>query len=172
MNKNMTSNDNETKKKKKRFNIIDFSILFLVIAIIGFAIFWATPWSQGLKNKMNTSVALEYSIEIKDVDQEFINKITEGNSVVDSVSKSEIGTVMATPEVHEHEELSANQEGQGIMVEYPGRYDLIVWISANASYKSGEGYFVNGCRIAVGEHMSLRFPNFTCEGYCISLDIK
>ena len=171
MNTNMTSGEKETVKKKRKFNIVDFLILFLVIALLGFAVFWATPWSNGLKNRMSTTVALQYSVEIQNVDQAFINQISEGNSVMDSVSKNEIGTVVAV-EIHEHEGLSVDENGQGVMVEYPNHYDLIVTISSSATYKSGTGYAINGCRIAVGEQLALRFPNFLCEGYCIGLMIQ
>ena len=158
-------------KSKVKFNIIDFLILFLVIAIIGFGVFWLTPWSQGLKNKMNTTVSIQYSLEIQNVDRQFINQISEGNSVIDSISKNELGTVVAA-EAHEHEILSADENSQGIMVEYPNAYDLIITVSSNATYKSGTGYSINGCRIAIGEQMSLRFPGFVCEGYCIALTVQ
>jgi hypothetical protein len=45
----------------------------------------------------------------------------------------------------------------------------LVTITVLAEYTEGEGYSVGDRRIAVGEKMSLRFPNFAAEGYCIAL---
>ena len=170
MNTNTTPTETKATQKRKKLNVFDFLVILVVLAVIGFAIFWATPWSQSLKNKLGTTVSLQYTVEIKDVDQAFIEKIQEGNHVIDSVSKNEIGTVVAI-EIHEHEILSVGENGQGIMIEAPDRYNMIVTVSSNASYQSGKGYAINGCRIAVGESMALRFPDYVCEGFCIGLTI-
>ena len=38
-----------------------------------------------------------------------------------------------------------------------------------AKFEKGEGYTVNGVRIAVGEKINARFPEYVCEAYCISI---
>ena len=61
--------------------------------------------------------------------------------------------------------------GVGVLAAHDGKYNVIVTISADGEYKEGEGYSVNGRRIAVGEKMALRFPNYVGEGYCIALSV-
>ena len=57
----------------------------------------------------------------------------------------------------------------GVLSEYPNQYTVLVTITASAEHIPGDGYFVNNCRIAVGEGMALRFPDFAAEGHCISM---
>ena len=57
----------------------------------------------------------------------------------------------------------------GVLTPVVGTKGGDVTITATAEYVPGEGYRIDGTRIAVGEAMALRFPDFVCEGYCISV---
>ena len=163
-----SSHDNKTEKSKQKLKIFDFLVILIIVFMIGFSIFWATPLSQGLKTRTSSTVALEYTVEIRNVEREFLDKISEGNTVVDGVSNTVIGTVIAIDPPYESQILSVNESGQGILVDVPDRYNLIVTISSTAaSYRAGSGYSVNSCRIAVGESLDLRFPDYVGTGYCI-----
>ena len=63
-----------------------------------------------------------------------------------------------------------SKKTEGVLAEYPDKYNVIITISAEASYAAEKGYSVNGTRIAVGEKMSLRFPDYVGEGYCIGVE--
>ena len=52
---------------------------------------------------------------------------------------------------------------------YEDKYNVTVTVTVLAQYEEGEGYSVGDRRIAVGEKLSLRFPNYAAEGYCIGL---
>lgn len=192
MNNNMNNNINQTvqepkKKSRRKFNIIDFIILVLVIAIIGGSIYAIVSWSN-LKNLWLTeSVELVYTVEFRGVDEDFIDNINSGETVTNSISKSKIGEVVNVESVEKHAVLDykavpvKDEEGNivpdvytysGVLSEYPDKYDITVYISSKAEYKKGEGYTIDGRRIAVGEALELRFPKFSAIGYCVSVEIK
>jgi len=52
------------------------------------------------------------------------------------------------------------------------RYNMLITITVECSYEEGVGYTVHNRRVAVGEQMSLRLPNFLCEGYCIGFTVQ
>jgi hypothetical protein len=62
--------------------------------------------------------------------------------------------------------------GEGVLSEHPNKFNLLVTISTTANYAEGSGYSVNATRIAVGEKLALRFPDYVAEGYCIYLETE
>ena len=42
-------------------------------------------------------------------------------------------------------------------------------IEATAVFNEGTGYTVNSTRIAVGERLSLKFPEYANVGYCVNV---
>lgn len=163
---------NSKSEKKRRFNFVDFLLIVLVLAIIAGAIYLFLPGSFIRNIGNSTSGTLSYTVELKGVDAEYINKIKENDIVVDSVSKVTIGTVTAVDYNTKYTVLEYTEnEGQyeGVLADYPDRYNVLVTITTAADYTPKKGYSVDSCRIAVGEALSLRFPDFAYEGHCISL---
>ena len=171
--KNITHNSTAVKKKRK-FNFIDLLIVFLIVAVVGVAVYAFSPWSQIKKLWISNEVVLDYTVEIRGVDDEFIDLIKSGDSAINSITKSSLGKVTAIGEVDRSTTLdySENEDGnvQGILKEDPNKYDITVHIRATAEYEAGKGYIVNGCRVAVGEELFFRFPQFSCSGFCVALD--
>ncbi len=174
-NKNVTSATKAQKsdKKKGKFNFVDFLLILIVLLIIASVVYVFMPssWIKGMF--ADKSVEIEYSIEIIGVDKEFIENIKDNDIVLDGVSKAQIGTVKAVSDVTQYTELKYNEvEKQGVLAAVEDKYNIIVTITATADYTEGQGYSVNGTRIAVGEKISARFPNYVCEGYCISVPVN
>ena len=171
MNNNSAQN---TTKRKYRFNLIDLLLVILCVAIIVGCIYVFSPnFKLNIFNKKE-SVNIQYVIEIQGVYEDFIEKIKENDNVIDSVSKNSLGTVMAVDHNTKQTILSytiTEEDANGVLVESPNKYNVIVTISAPAEYENGVGYSVNSRRIAVGEHLALRFPDYTCECYCIAISI-
>ena len=118
------------------------------------------------------TVEIDYAIEIIGVDEEFIDNIKQDDTVLDSVSKSNLGTVTAVDYSIQYTELKySEEEDSGVLSPVLGKYNVIVTVSATAEYEEGKGYSVNGTRIAVGEKINARFPDYVCEGYCISIPL-
>ena len=178
MNNNVSPNNKVVaKKRKKKFNVIDFFVLVLVVAIIAALVYSFSPWSK-IKNIIKSNeVAFKYEVEFQDVDKEFINSIKKGEVAINSSTKTELGTVESittTPDTFlDYVEKKADDETvtyEGVLVEDTEKYDIIVYITTTAQYESGVGYTVNGTRVAVGEAISFRFPHFEATGYCIAID--
>lgn len=163
----------QKKKKEGRFNVIDFLIVLLILLLIISIVYMFSPisWVKRLISEETTNIY--YTVEFQGVNEEFLDKISENQSVVNAVSKNAIGTVTAVDYYSKYTELQLVEleEGDvGILAEYPNRYNVTVTVYASAEYAEGTGYSVNGQRIAVGEKLSLRFPDFSGEGYCIGLN--
>ena len=169
-----TGNNALINKKKRRFNVIDLLILLVIAVIIFVTVYAISPWSQLQKLWNENEVTLRYAVEIRGVDSKFINLIEEGDVAVNSVSKSSLGTVSSIESIEKSTALdyTVDESGvaHGVLTEYPDKYDITVHITATAKYEAGVGYTVNGCRVAVGEELYVRFPEFSCSGYCVAID--
>ena len=158
------------KKTKRKFNFIDFLILLLILTVLVVAVFTIASWSSIEKLLTSSQVSLQYTVELRGVDAEFINNIKTGDTVTDSVSKTELGSVTRV-DIEKHSILDYKEENgvyTGVPAYYDDKYDITVYISSNAEYLSGTGYTINGTRIAIGEILNLRFPNFSSSAYCIA----
>ena len=177
------------RSKTGRFNFIDFLLVVVILLTVGALIYVYVPNSIIQKLTSDKTVKIEYAIEIIGVDKDFIDNIKENDVVLDSVSKNSLGTVILVENENQYKELiysepetetdtatdsgdenKAAEKKEGVLSPVGEKYNIIVYISANAEYEEGKGYSVNGTRIAVGEKINLRFPNYVCEAYCILLD--
>ena len=141
-------------------------LIALVVVLALIYLFAPFSWIRNIATKDTQKI--QYTVELLNVEEAFIDKIRSSDAVVDSVSKNNLGTVMLVDYNTKYSELKyVNQ--QGVLVEYPNRYNVVVTVNVTADYVEGEGYSVNGTRIAVGEKLFLRFPDFVGEGYCIGL---
>lgn len=159
-------------KARRKFTFIDFVLIVLVLAIITGGVYVFLSGSIFAKIKAEEGT-VSYTVEIRGVDAAYIDKIKENDVVVDGVTKSTLGTVIATDYNTKETSLEyvVQEDGTylGTLSEHPNQYTVFVIITAPAKHVAGDGYFVNDCRIAVGEKMSLHFPDFAAEGYCISV---
>lgn len=172
--KNNSQNNTLTQKKHKRkFNFIDFLVLLVVLAIVGILIYVFSPWAHLEKLWTNNKIDLTYYVEIKDVDIDFVDNIKSGNQIINSTNKNALGSVL---EISKREkayvyDYVVDEEGNVTCVrsEQPDKYNITIKVLANAEYEEGIGYTVNGTRIAIGEPLDIRFPQFTCSGYCTQM---
>ena len=176
MNNNVSHNSGgaSAKKKKRKFNIVDFFIVLISVMLIVVLIYAFSPWSQIQKLWNQNEVTLKYTVEIRGVDKAYGELIKKGDQVINSVNKNSLGKVSGMEPLEVSQVLSyetdENGDAHGVLLDQPDKYDLTVHITATAEYEKGVGYTVNGCRIAVGEELFFRFPQFTCSGYCVAID--
>ncbi len=157
--------------KGRKFNVIDVLLIVAVVLVVAALVYVFLPSSLIKNLTADETKAIQYTVEFVGVDEAFLNNIQIDQVIYDSVSKSEMGKVYAVDYSHPYEELTydENNNGVGILTPVEGKYNIQVTITATAQYKSGEGYTVGGTRIAVGEKLFAKFPNFVGEGYCIGL---
>ena len=160
------------KKKSYKFNFLDILLILLAVGVVFVAINIISPMSFIKKLQSDSTHHIEYTVEFIGVDEDFLDAIKENDNVIDAVSKNSLGTVIVAEYNTHYSELKYDEENKvGKLVDYTDKYNVIVTISAEGNYISGEGYNINACRIAVGEKMSLRFPDYVGEGYCISFSV-
>ncbi|MBQ8848916.1 MAG: DUF4330 family protein [Clostridia bacterium] len=180
MNGSVNTNSASSKKKKNgRFNFVDFTLIVILLLILGALIYSFSPISLIKKWTGNDTRNIQYEVEFTNVDEAFIDMIKTNDAVGDAVTKSNIGTVTMvnntkyieykTVETVRDEGGEAIKEYTVTPVEYPNKYNVLVTITVAATFSEGEGYSVESTRIAVGEKMALKFPNFKCEGYCVGV---
>lgn len=158
------------KKRAVRFNFIDVLIILAVLLIAAIVVNMFVPLSIFGRFNKTVERQIQYTVEITALDETFIDKVAENQMVIDSVSKYELGRVMTVDCNTHYSELKYNEsEASGWLSPYADKYNMLVTITVLAEYTEGKGYCVGDKRIAVGEKMSLRFPNFAAEGYCIAL---
>ena len=177
------TNNSKQPKKKSRFNFVDLTLALVLLLVIGVLIYSFSPVSLIKKWINKDTVNIQYEIEIVCVDETVIDLIKSNTVVSDSVTKSSIGTVTMvnkTDYVEYRPVEVIRYEGEGnerkeiversiVPVEYPNKYNLNVVVTVEADYMKGEGYSVDSTRIAVGEKLNLKFPNYKCEGYCVGI---
>jgi len=160
------------KSKRRGFNFIDFLLLLMVALMIFLAVYVIKPVSLFQRYTKQNVYTVEYTVEFEAVDVAFIDKVSAGDTCIDSVSKSDIGEVVDVDGNTVYTVLEYNEETEaGVLSEYPEKHNLLVNIRVECTYAEGTGYTVNGTRIAVGEKMSIRFPDFLGEGYCIGFTV-
>ncbi len=173
MNVNTNSHvKNSEDKKRGKFNLIDLLLIIIAVLVIAVIVYVFFPNSWLGNITADDTVEIQYSLEIQGVDEAFLEKINENDNVLNSVTKSNIGTVTAVDYSTQYTELKYNEQlGEGVLSVVPDKRNVIVTISAAANFTEGKGYTVNGTRIAVGEKIYVRFPDYVCEGHCISVPI-
>ena len=174
MNESNNSTQQIKKRSRKKFNFVDFLLIVVVLLITAGLVYLFLPSSLVKNITADKTVSIRYVVEIKSVDGQYIDNIAASQLVQDSVSKSEIGYVEAV-ENNPYSELKYNLQqetdsGIGVLSPIDGKYDLRITIIADAHYEEGEGYTINGTRIAVGERIYTKFPNYSCEAFCIGLE--
>ena len=171
MKENNSSSLKSTRKTKiGRFNLIDFLLIVVILLIIAAMVYVFLPGSVISKLTADKTVKIDYAIEIIGVDEAFIDNIEENDVVLDAISKNQLGTVTAIDYNIQTTELKYNEsENIGVLSQVEKKRNVIVFISAEGEYEEGKGYTINGTRIAVGEKINARFPDYVCEAYCISI---
>ncbi|MBE6535218.1 MAG: DUF4330 domain-containing protein [Ruminococcaceae bacterium] len=174
MNEINNSTQQIKKRSRKKFNLIDFLLIVVVLLITAGLVYLFLPTSLVKNITADRTVQIRYVLEVKGVDGQYINNIAAAQLVQDSVSKGEIGYVEAV-ENNPYSELrydlqQETDSGIGVISQIDGKYDLRITITADARYEEGAGYTVNGTRIAVGEKIYTKFPDFACEAFCIGVE--
>lgn len=177
MNNKINNIEDKNKKIKHKFNIVDFLIILLIMTIIVTSIYAIVSWSDIKAIWSTSSKELQYVVELRGVDDKFINNIKKNDIVIDAVSKSQLGTVQSADSMEPYYVLNyeiktaedGTQSYNGVIAKDKTKYNITIYISATAEYEKDVGYTVNGRRIAVGEVLELRFPNFASTAYCVSI---
>lgn len=164
--------NNKTERVRRRFNIIDAVLILLIALVVVVCTHLLSPIAFFGNLISGKTYTLEYTVEISGVSEEYVEMVKENDVAMDSISKKTLGKVIAVDCDTQYSELQYDeQNGVGVLATYPDRYNMLITISAECTYEEGVGYQVNDQRIAVGEKLSLRLPEYLCEGYCTDFSV-
>ena len=163
-------------KTKSRFNFVDVIIILAIIAVIA-AIVWIVLVQSGTV-KTEKTVRVEYTVRFTLVREEFSSYVKTGDSVTNSSTGNEIGSVIAvrTPEKSKYRDIRSivdTADGKTVQVsEYPDLYDVYVTVSSEAEISDDGIATVDGSKILIGAPMYFRDGLFAKEGYVTAFEIK
>ena len=173
----------QNKKKRGRFNFVDLTLILVLLIFVGVLAYSFSPISL-IKNWVNKdSVNIQYEVELVGVDKNVFDLIKSNSTVTDAVTKNALGTVTIVNrtdyvEYKPVEAVRYEDEGDSKKeiketsiqkISYDNKDTLNVIITVNADYLEGVGYSVGSTRIAVGEKLELKFPDYKCVGYCVGI---
>lgn len=145
-------------KQRKKINVIDIILLVTVLAALIIA-------GMGIARRVSSTgdrLTVRYIMEVNPIENDFISKVSAGNSVFDHTTSGRIGTVKAVSHAKAYYENS----------ESPMEGYSMLYITAEAeAVKTDVGYTIGSTVVSIGRELEMRFPNLYCVGKCVSIEI-
>jgi len=159
-------NDKQNPKKQKKFNFFDILLLVLLLLIIAGAIVYLLR--DRSENPVET-VAIEYTVVVKDQPDYMHIVIEEGDTVIDSQKLKTSGTVAAVSIEPATYDVYAESTQSMVHGDMQDTNNVYITIRANVE-QNGAGYLLNGQHLAVGGVAYVRTPRFVAKGYVVSVE--
>ena len=175
-NVNVKKTRGSKKTRTWRFNILDVVILVVILLCVAGILAVLLPQS-GKMLSGGDKVNITYTVVFNKVDEALAANIADGQNVTDKVSGKLLGTVVGTPSIESYWEFVLKDEGNGSYFldreQYPdiGKVNIAVTFTAEASYFEGNGYTVNGIRIAADREYGMMLPEFEGVGVCTMVSV-
>lgn len=155
-------------KARRRFNLLDAFILLVAAAVLIGGWYAYSTYNENLqKNKR----AVEYTVEIKGVDQNFVDAITKGDPLRESVKGNALGYVADKTYKAATNINTDYLNGKYVAVNVPNKLDLVLKISAVAEV-SERSISVGGLEIKIGQNLFVKGKGYANQGYILNIDIK
>lgn len=154
---------------KTKFNIIDFIILIVIVAIIAVGCLVYFNMTNDKTTVESNTANIEFVVEVRNVSEYVANSFVVGDSVTFGESTSGSGVISSVEVVPYTKWVKNAEDGEVVISEVPGRYTANVTIStvvdkSNISYTSGSEV------VAVGKKMPFNAKGAAFEeGYIINL---
>ena len=150
---------------KKRLNAFDFTILFLLVAVIAGAAFYFTKVSGS-----RDWVKATFVVEFRNKEQGFEEKIAVGDLVKDSIRNFDIGVVEKVEAVPELTTTVDETSRKMIETVVPGEVTIYVTISCDAVENEKEiAVAHNGYVLKVGKQVFIKGKGYGSAGYIFNL---
>ncbi len=156
------------RKKKHGINFIDVAIVVIVIAVLAAGFYFINHMSS--TRGAGENVQISYRLEIDDVPEEISTAPMVGDVLIDSGSKSELGTIVAVERQPMTKQITDYESKEMRTAEVPGKFKVILTCESPA-LSTEEKITVNSCRIATGSGIDFRSKHFSGHGICISSKI-
>ena len=150
-----------------RFNFIDVLLICVVLAAAVVLVYIFTSSGTSLFGSSET-VTIEYTVEVRQVREEFRDLAKIGDMVTETVTQYDIGEVIDVSYVPGIYTGVNRTTGSIVVGDYPEHINVTLTIRAKA-VRDGSDYSVGGFKVAVGRAIAVRAPYFTGEGFCTTL---
>lgn len=150
-----------------KINIIDLLIVLLVIAIAGGA--YLVFFGRSDKQAVETS-KVTYDFEITNVNKDFVDAITPGDPIRDSIRGNELGTVVSK---ESRKATMLNEDiinGRYIIAEVPDAYDVVITIEAHADITPAN-IIVGGAEVKVGKKFFIKGKGYANQGFVTKMTL-
>ena len=154
-------------KRTWRFTALDLILVIVVLAALGAAVYFFGPF-RNQTSEDSKIVDVLYTIEIKGVEEEYIDNIQVGDTVIESKNKTVMGTVTAIESMPYVEYVLNEEEGLFEEKRHPGLSVMLITVQCEA-VSTPRAYTVDGYRIVIGKLNYIQLPRYVCNGYGISL---
>ena len=158
----MTTNHN-----KKKLNLIDLIVVIAIIAVVFSLGYYVLFGGAGNRAVVNSTV--RYTFEAKEMEEDVLSYIHEGQTICDATTKQKLGTIVS---IHEKPSvaLAENHEKRSIqLVEYPGKIDLVLEVEAKAKMEY-PNIVVDDTSLKIGKKLHCIIGDAAMSGTVIELD--
>lgn len=159
--------------RARGLNIVDVALIIVILCLVLVAVEYFTSFS--LFSIGSRTQVIEYTLEFEGVDYSMAQSVAVGKTVLSSSGHKRLGQVSTVNEstavtyVYDPStgaltarELPANSQGMTPVT-------LRVTVKAEASYREGDGFSVNGVRISIGDSVGVSLDGFSGNGKCVSI---
>lgn len=153
-----------------RINIVDILITVIIAGVITFGAFMIAS-AFGVDTSEKTDFTVLYTLQFKGLESEYADNIAVGDTVVEAAKRFNLGTVTKVDVEPYVKEVFDEATGTLVPAAHPDLITMSVTLTADC-YLSGDAYYINGSRIAVGKGVSIHAKNFAGTGYVSALRIK
>lgn len=161
-------NKEKINRKSKGFNLLDIMIVIVIVAFIGGG--WYA-YSHYTENQQENKRVVEYQVELKGVDQSFVDAITQGDPLRESVKGNNLGKVASKEVVAAANVNTDFLNGKYVAVTVPDKLDVVLNISSEAEV-SEKSITVGGLEIKIGQKIFVKGKGYAKEGYLLNINIK
>lgn len=163
--KNENKENNRTMKQK--FNAFDFVIVLIFIitfSVIGIRIHDKSP-------KISDTKKFSFTIEIKNVNQDFQNKISIGDEIRDSGHGYFYGNISNLKVKPAQKITEDNNNSSYVLSDIPEKNDIEITVACNANI-SDDSITIENNPIRIGKLMPLKSKGYVMYGYIIDMETE
>lgn len=145
-----------------KINLLDVFFILVLLAALGVAylLFAGNGSSVG-------EIPIVYTVEIQNQDAAYFEHITEGEKVIDGITKSPMGKIVGFSK--EPAKIVTQANDKLVLATPEGRFDGYVQIEANAAVSYPDLKLENEA-IKIGKAVALRSESAAMHGYIVAMD--
>ena len=155
--------------KKRKPGFLDIFVLLVVIAVIAAATYYFTHNHVGDSAASRGEQEITYVLEVKEVSENFMDRIIIGDSLYYTESDAYIGEVTAAEVIPYYADRYQEDTGTVDNAAVEGKYNARITVKANADVNEA-ATTVNGVKVMVGSEVNARTSTVGGLSYCVELE--